>query len=56
MSNNLTKEHKFAIFWCFNRAMERVEQSIVVDHRDIIVDGININETIREILQERLFV
>lgn len=53
---NLTKEQKFAIYWCFNRAMERVEQVMVVDHRDIIVDGVNINETIKELLRDRLFV
>jgi len=52
----LTKEQKFAIFWCFNRAIQYVEQGRVLDNRDIIVDGININETIREILKDRLFV
>jgi len=53
---NLTKEQKFAIYWCFNRAMERIEQTLVVDHRDLIVDGVNINETIKELLRDRLFV
>lgn len=52
----LTKEQKFAIFWCFNRAMERVEQTLVVDNKDLIVDGININQTIRDLLKDRLFV
>jgi hypothetical protein len=52
----MTEDEKFAIFWCFNRAMERVEQSIVTDYRDIIVDGVNIHETIKELLQDRLFV
>jgi hypothetical protein len=54
--NNLTKEQKFAIYWCFNRAMERVEQTLVTDDRDLIVDGININQTIRDLLKDRLFV
>ncbi|NDD84195.1 hypothetical protein EBZ38_07975 [bacterium] len=55
-TKQMTEDEKFAIYWCFNRAMERIEQTLVVDHRDLIVDGVNINETIKELLRDRLFV
>lgn len=63
MVNNLTEEQKFAIFWCFNYAMKYVEKHSpnqnpypTTGSLDVIVNGININENIKEILGERLFV
>ena len=53
---NLTKEQKFAIYWCFNNAMKYMEIDEFDDDKDIIVDGVNIHETIKELLQDRLFV
>lgn len=60
---NLTEEQKFAIYWCFNYAMKYVDKHSPNENPypstgplDIIVNGININETIKHILDERLFV
>lgn len=54
----MTKDEKFAIYWCFNRAMDYVDkcsptQNPYEHHTgklDIIVNGVNINETIKNIL------
>ena len=46
----MTEDERFAIFWCFNRAMSQFS-----DDKEIIVNGVNINETIRGILG-KLFV
>jgi hypothetical protein len=55
--SNLTQEQKFVIFWLYNRVAERIPTNpIKGGSNDIIVDGINITETIRNILQDRLFV
>jgi len=56
MNGNLTKEQKFAIFWCFNNAMKYIEIDEYDSNKDIVVNGININETIAELLKDRLFV
>jgi hypothetical protein len=55
--NNLTKEQKFIIFWLYNRVAEKMPSNpIKGGNNDIIVDGINVTETVRELLQDRLFV
>jgi len=55
--NNLTKEQKFVIFWLYNRVAEKMPSNpIKGGGNDIIVDGINVTETIKELLQDRLFV
>ena len=55
--NNLTKEQKFIIFWLYNRVAEKMPSNpIKGGSNDIIVDGINVTETVRELLQDRLFV
>jgi hypothetical protein len=54
----MTKDEKFAIYWCFNRAMDYVEKNSPNDNPyehhtgklDIIVNCVNINETIRNLL------
>jgi hypothetical protein len=51
----LTENERFAIFWCFNKAMRYVGNDKEVDPKDVIVNGININETIKN-LMGRLFV
>ena len=60
---NLTKKQKFAIWSCFNYAMKYVDRHSPTDNPipgtgpiDLIVDGVNINETIKHLLGERLFV
>ena len=52
----MTQEEKFAIFWCFNKAMKYIEADEFDRDKDIVVNGININETIRKLLSNRLFV
>lgn len=57
---NLTEEQKFAIHWCFNYAMKYVDKynPIINPYSDntITVNGVNINETIKNLLGDRLFV
>ena len=47
----LTKDQEFAIWWLYDREANRFPDK---DH--IIVNGINITETIRELLKDRLFI
>jgi len=54
--NNLTKEQKFAIYWCFNNAMKYMEIDEYDSDKEIVVNGINVTETVKELLQDRLFV
>jgi hypothetical protein len=54
--NNLSEEQKFAIHWCFNNAMKYMEIDEYDSDKEIVVNGININKTISELLQDRLFV
>jgi hypothetical protein len=55
--NNLTKEQKFVILWLYNRVARSMPSNpIKGGGDDIIVDGINVTETVKELLQERLFV
>jgi hypothetical protein len=57
MINNLTKEQKFVIFWLYNRVAEKMlPNPIKGGDNNIIVDGINVTETVKELLQDRLFV
>lgn len=52
----MTQDEKFAILWCFNKAMKYMEVDEFDKDKDIVVNGININETIRKLLSNRLFV
>ena len=60
----MTNEERFAISWCYSRAMDYVEKHSPTknpyEHHtgplDLIVDGVNITETIKNLLGERLFV
>lgn len=55
--SSLTKEQKFVIFWLYNRVAEKMlTNPIKGGDNDIIVSGINVTETIRELMQDRLFV
>ena len=55
MNTNLNKEEQFAIYWCYNRAMDYVEKhSLLVNpypDTDLIVNGVNITETIKNLLR-----
>jgi hypothetical protein len=53
----MTKDEKFVIFWLYNRVAKMMPSSpIKGGGNDIIVDGINVTETVRKLLQDRLFV
>ena len=53
----LTTEQKFVIFWLYNRVAKMMPSNpIKGGGDDITVDGINVTETIKELLQDRLFV
>jgi hypothetical protein len=55
--NNLTKEQKFVIFWLYNRVAEKMPPNpIKGGGDDITVDGINVTNIVRELLQDRLFI
>jgi hypothetical protein len=57
MNGNLTKEQKFVIFWLYNRVAEKIPSNpIKGGDNDIIVNGINVTETVRDLLKDRLFV
>jgi hypothetical protein len=46
----MTEQERFAIFWCFNRAMSQFN-----DDKEVIANGVNINQTIRDLLG-KLFI
>ena len=55
--NNLSSEQKFVIFWLYNRVAEKMPSNpIKGGGDDITVDGINVTNVVRELLQDRLFV
>jgi hypothetical protein len=55
--NNLTKEQKFIIFWLYNRVARSMPSNpINGGGDDIIIDGINVTQTVKELLQDRLFI
>lgn len=60
MNNNVTKlttEQKFVIFWLYNRVAEKILcNPINGGSNDIILDGINVTEVVKELLQDRLFI
>jgi len=47
----LTKDQEFAIWWLYDREAGRFPNKDT-----IIVNGINITETVRELLKDRLFI
>lgn len=54
--NNLSEEQKFAIRWCFNNAMKYVDTGEWSKEKEVIINGMNINQIIKELLHDRLFV
>lgn len=50
MNTELSKDERFAICWCYNRAMDYVEKDSPHTDRDLIVNGVNISETIKNLL------
>lgn len=55
--SELTQEQKFVIFWLYNRVAENVPTNpIKAGENNIIVNGIDVTETVKQLLQDRLFV
>lgn len=53
----LTNEEKFVIFWLYNRVAEKMPSNpIKGGGNNITVNGINVTETVKELLHDRLFV
>lgn len=59
----MTEEEKFAVLWCFNYAMKYVDKYSPIDNPysdtgplGLTVNGVNINETIKNLIGDRLFV
>lgn len=53
----LTKDQGFAIFWLYNRVAEKMPPNPIKGGGDeIVVDGVNITRTIKELLTDRLFI
>jgi len=46
----LNEDERYAIFWCFNQAMKYIEVDEFDNDKDVIVNGVNINKTIRNLL------
>ena len=46
----LNEDERYAIFWCFNQAMKYIEVDEFDNDKDTIVNGVNINKTIRNLL------
>jgi hypothetical protein len=55
--SELTQEQKFVIFWLYNRVAENMPTNpIKGGENNIIVNGIDVTETVKKLLQDRLFV
>ena len=52
----LTEEEKLVILWLYNRVAKTMPSNPIKGGDDITVDGINVTETVRSLLQDRLFV
>jgi hypothetical protein len=51
----MTKDEKFVIFWLYNTVAKSMPDNLYGSN-DILVNGINVTETVRKLLQDRLFV
>lgn len=51
----MTENEKFVIFWLYNTVAKRIPNN-PYGSNDILVNGINVTETVRKLLQDRLFV
>lgn len=51
----MTDDEKFVLLWLYNTVAKRMGDNLYGSD-DIIVNGINITETVKKLLQDRLFV
>lgn len=57
MKQHLSEEQKFVIFWLYNRVAKTMPENPIKDgENDITVNGINVTNTVKELLQDRLFI
>jgi hypothetical protein len=51
----MSENERFVIFWLYNTVAKRMTDNLYGSN-DISVNGINVTETVRKLLQDRLFV
>jgi hypothetical protein len=51
----VTENERFVIFWLYNTVAKKMPSN-PYGSDDIILNGINVTETVRKLLQDRLFV
>jgi len=51
----MTEDERFVIFWLYNIVSKRMPDN-PYGSNDILVNGINVTETVRKLLQDRLFI
>jgi hypothetical protein len=51
----VTEDEKFTILWLYNTVAKRMGDN-PYGSNDILVNGINVTEIVRKLLQDRLFV
>lgn len=51
----MTEDEKFVIFWLYNTVAKRMGDN-PYSSSDILVNEINVTETVRKLLKDRLFV
>ena len=51
----MTEDERFVLFWLYNTVAKRTVDN-PYGSNDIVVNGINVTETVRKLLQDRLFV
>jgi hypothetical protein len=51
----MTEDERLVIFWLYNTVAKRMPDN-PYGSNDIMLNGINVTETVRKLLQDRLFV
>jgi len=51
----VTEDERFVIFWLYNTVAKKMSDN-PYGSNDIMLNGINVTETVRKLLQDRLFV
>ena len=51
----MSDDERFAIFWLYNTVAKRMGDN-PYGSNNIVVNGINVTETVRKLLQDRLYV
>jgi hypothetical protein len=51
----MSQDERFVLFWLYNTVAKKMPDN-PYGSNNIIVNGINVTETVRKLLQDRLFV